>query len=149
MGKLIILIHRVVYWLHTKKVPLIPSLINKVFIRLLFSCQVGNGTKFGKNVNLGYGGLGIVIHGRSEIGDGVILGTNVTIGGSNKHPDVPVIGSGSYIASGAKILGPIKIGKNVVVGANAVVIKDVPDNCVVAGIPAKIIKTDINISDYL
>lgn len=52
---------------------------------------------------------------------------------------MPIIGNNVYIATGAKILGPIKIGNNVTIGANSVVIKDVPDNMVVAGVPAKII----------
>ena len=69
-----------------------------------------------------------------------MIGTQVTVGGKSGHFEVPVIGDNVYLATGAKILGPIKIGNNVTVGANAVVIKDVPDNCVVAGIPAKIIK---------
>lgn len=54
---------------------------------------------------------------------------------------MPIIGNNVYIATGAKILGPIKIGSNVIIGANAVVINDVPNNVTVAGIPAKIIKS--------
>ncbi|ACK98051.1 serine acetyltransferase [Bacillus cereus G9842] len=53
------------------------------------------------------------------------------------------------MGTGAKILGPVSIGNNVVIGANAVVLKDIPDNCMVVGIPAKIVKTDINIDSYL
>ncbi|MBD3794095.1 MAG: serine acetyltransferase [Campylobacterales bacterium] len=52
------------------------------------------------------------------------------------------------ISTGAKIIGPIQIGKNCVIGANAVVLTDIPDNCVAVGIPAKIIKENIDISDY-
>ncbi|WP_283640772.1 serine O-acetyltransferase [Mesonia mobilis] len=74
------------------------------------------------------------------MGKNCMIGTQVTVGGKSGHFEVPVIGDNVYLATGAKILGPIKIGNNVIVGANAVVIKDVPDNCVVAGIPAKIIK---------
>lgn len=109
---------------------------------------MGEKTKFGKGVQLGYGGLGIVIHGKSVIGDNVVIGTGVTIGGTSKKIDVPVIGENSMISTGAKIIGPIQIGKNCVIGANAVVLTDIPDNCVAVGIPAKIIKENIDISDY-
>ncbi|MCY1462204.1 Serine acetyltransferase [compost metagenome] len=61
---------------------------------------------------------------------------------------MPIIGDDCYIASGAKILGPITIGNNVVIGANAVVLKDIPDGCIVVGIPARIIKTGIISKDY-
>ena len=82
------------------------------------------------------------MHARCKIGDNVDIGTNVTIGGRSGHYVVPVIGNNVYIATGAKILGPIKIGNNVTIGANAVVINDVPDNVIVAGIPARIIKSN-------
>jgi serine O-acetyltransferase len=55
----------------------------------------------------------------------------------------PVIGDNVYIAAGSRVLGGIKIGNDVIIGANAVVIKDVPDNCIVAGIPAKVISKKI------
>ena len=69
-----------------------------------------------------------------------MIGTNVTIGGRSGHFEVPIIGDNVFIATGAKVLGPIVIGDNVTIGANSVVIKNVPDNCKVAGVPAKIIK---------
>ncbi len=86
----------------------------------------------------------MVIHSRAVIGKNCIIGANVTIGGKSRWYEVPVIGDTVDIATGAKILGPIRIGNNVTIGANAVVVKDVPDNCIVAGIPAKIIKTNVN-----
>ena len=61
---------------------------------------------------------------------------------------MPVIGNNVEIHSGAKIVGPVRIGNNVIIGANAVVTKDIPDNCVVAGIPAKIIKENITKEDF-
>ena len=61
---------------------------------------------------------------------------------------MPVIGDNVHISAGARILGPIRIGNNVIIGANAVVVKDVPDNCIVAGVPAKIIKDNISLEDF-
>ncbi len=100
--------------------------------------QVGGGTKFG------YGGIGVVIHARAVLGKNCSIAPNVTIGGKSRWYEVPVIGDNVHISGGAKILGPIRIGNNVTIGANAVVVKDVPDNCIVAGVPAKIIKTNVN-----
>jgi len=72
----------------------------------------------------------------------------LTIGGRLKISGVPVIGNDVYIATGAKILGPITIGNNSVVGANAVVIHNVPENTVVAGLPAKVIESNINPKEF-
>ena len=148
MSNLVLLIHRIVYSLKILGIPFLPSLINKIFIRLLFGCQLGTGTKIGDRVSLVYGGLGVTIHERAVIGNNVYIGTCVTIGGTSKKYEVPIIGDNSFISSGAKILGPVKIGKNCVIGANAVVLNDIPDNCVAVGIPAKIVKENIDISDY-
>ena len=148
MSKLVLAIHKMVFSLQRIKIPVLPTFINRLFIRILFGCQLGNTTIFGKNVTLGNGGLGTVIHKRAVIGDNVNIGTCVTIGGSTKKYGVPVIGDNTIIATGAKILGPVRVGKNCVIGANAVVIKDIPDNCVAGGVPARIIKENIDISDY-
>lgn len=98
------------------------------------SCKIGKGTKFG------YGGIGVVIHARAEIGDNCLIGQNTTIGGRSGHYEVPKIGNNVEICAGARVLGPITIGNNAIIGANAVVIKNVPDNAVVAGVPAHILK---------
>lgn len=106
------------------------------------SCVLGGGTKFA------YGGIAVVIHARAVIGKNCIIGQCVTIGGRSKHYAVPIIGDNVYIGAGAKILGPVKVGDNSVIGAGAVVLNDVPENSVVVGVPAKIIKTNINSNDY-
>ena len=101
------------------------------------SCVLGKGTKFA------YGGIGVVIHARAIVGENCLIGQNVTIGGKSGWYEVPIIGDNVEISAGARIIGPVKIGNNVIVGANAVVVKDVPDNCIVAGVPAKIIKENV------
>ena len=121
------------------RIPFFPELIYYVN-RIIFSVVLPASTQVGKNVIFGYQGLGIVIHPRVVIGDGVVVGTNVTIGGRSKIYAVPTIGDYTIIGSGAKILGPVKIGRHVEIGANAVVVHDVPDYAVVVGIPAKIIR---------
>lgn len=150
MSNIVLALHRLIYFMSRSLcIPFLPILLNKIFIRLLFGCQLGVNTIIGKNVCLGYGGLGIVIHDRAVIGNNVIIGTCVTIGGTSNKYGVPVIGDNSIVSSGAKILGPIEIGKNCVIGANAVVLINIPDNCLAVGVPARIIKNNINISNYI
>ncbi|QKJ68161.1 serine acetyltransferase [Deefgea piscis] len=132
-------LYRLANFLSRNNIPVLPKLIY-YFNRVVFSVVLPASTQIGKNVILGYQGLGIVIHPRVIIGDGVVIGTNVTIGGRSKIYAVPIIGNDTVIGSGAKILGPIKVGHHVDIGANAVVINDVPDYAVVVGVPAKVIR---------
>jgi serine O-acetyltransferase len=129
-------------------IPFIPRVLMNLN-RFLFSCSIPYTVKFGKKVKFGHSGLGVVINSNVKIGDNCLIGTNVTIGGSNKNPVVPVLGNNVYVATGAKLIGAITIGNNVVVAANAVVTKNVPDNVLVAGVPAKIIKNNIDITKYI
>lgn len=135
-------------WLHKHNVPILPRLIT-LFIRFIFASYIPCSADIGKGTVFGYGGLGIVIHGRAVLGSNCHIDQNVTIGGtSNKH-DVPILEDCVYIGAGAKVLGPIKIGNNVVIGANAVVVSDVPEGSLVVGIPARVIKSGIVMSDYV
>ena len=90
------------------------------------------------------GGVGCVIHERCTIGDNVEIYQNVTIGGNGKEnqpsPGIPTIKNNVKIYAGACVLGPIVIGDNSIVGANAVVLCDVPDNSIAVGVPAKIMQ---------
>lgn len=92
-----------------------------------YSAQIGQDSKFA------YGGIGVVIHSKSVIGDKVIIVQGVTIGRQLGPEGVPVIGNNVYISAGSRILGNIKIGNNVIIGANSVVIHDVLDNLYRAG----------------
>lgn len=106
-------------------------------LNVKYGCTISPSCIFGKNVE-------IVHHFGTLIGNGVIIGNNcriyqqVTLG-QNKNK-FPTIGNNVIIYAGAKIIGGINIGNNVIIGANAVVTKDVPDNAIVAGIPARVIK---------
>lgn len=97
-------------------------------------------TKIGKGFYIGHFGC-IVVNPATVIGDNVNISQGVTIGATNRggRMGVATIGNCVYIGPGAKIIGAISIGNNVAIGANAVVTHDVPDNAVVAGIPAKIL----------
>jgi serine O-acetyltransferase len=133
---------------YKRKVPFLPRILTLLNL-IIFNAYLPSQTSIGENCMLGYGGLGIVIHPRSQIGSNVVISQQVTIGGRSKIVNLPVIGNNVLLGAGSKILGDVKIGNNVVVGANAVVVHDVPDNSVVAGIPAKIIKSNIDINKYM
>jgi serine O-acetyltransferase len=97
-------------------------------------------TQIGPGFYIGHFG-GIVVHGDCRIGRDCNISQGVTLGQANRGPrmGVPVIGDRVYMGPGAKIVGAVRIGSNVAIGANAVVTRDVPDNAVVAGVPARII----------
>lgn len=112
------------------------------FIFHHFACRLPYKVRLGEGTRLGYNGLGTVFHPESVVGRNCVIAQNVTLGSRGKPDDKPAVGDNVYIGPGAKCLGG-RIGSNVVVGANAVVLKEVPDNCVVAGVPAKIISRDM------
>lgn len=128
------------HWLHKKHIPLLPKLIT-LLIFLIYNSKIPASAVLGKGTRFGYGGIGVVVHARTVVGQNCTIGQQVTIGGGNSHyPGLPLIGDNVYISKGAIVFGGITIGNNVTIGANAVVNKPVPDNAIVAGVPAKIIR---------
>lgn len=125
--------YRKEHWLWNNNYRFLAKVIWRL-IYILFSCHIPPTCKLGEGVNIAHG-LGIVIHQNSIIGKGTMIYQHVTIGSGNG----PIIGNNCILGAGCCILGNIRLGNNVKVGANAVVINDVPDNCTVVGVPAKII----------
>ena len=110
--------------------------------RHLFQVHLPAETTIGDGVELGYGGIGVVIHPQARLGRDVLVSPGVVIGGRSGLPGAPVIGDGVKIGAGAKILGPIRIGAGAKVGANAVVLHDVAPGDTVAGVPARSIRKE-------
>ncbi|WJD71551.1 serine acetyltransferase [Pseudomonas asiatica] len=133
-------IYRVANFCYQKKIPVVPFMC-KAAIFLLFNSVVPYTTKIGKGSRFAYGCIGVVLHGRAVIGERVIIGQGVTVGRKLSPDGVPVIGNDVYIAAGARILGGITVGDNVIIGANSVVVTDVPANTIVAGAPARVVRT--------
>jgi serine O-acetyltransferase len=133
-------LYRVERWLLLRGVPVLPRLIY-FLIFLLFNSAIPPEAEIGSGSNFGYGGMGVVLHKRSRIGSGVMIGPQVTIGGRSELWDVPVIEDDVYIGTGAKVLGPITVGRGATIGANAVVIHDVPAGASVAGVPARVVRS--------
>jgi serine O-acetyltransferase len=136
---LLLKIHALSHWLWKRRIPLLPRLLS-LFNRVVFAVQLPAETQVGRGVKLNYSGLGTVIHARAVIGDRVVIGPGVVIGGRSHIFEVPVIEDDAEIGVGAKVLGPVRIGRGAVVGANAVVLDDVPPGAVVVGIPARVLR---------
>lgn len=127
-------------------------------IQILHNSSVPLSVELGKHVSFAYGGIGTIIHSKCKIGDFVVIGSNVTIGGGNttlrnnngkmEQRQIPIIESRVFIATGAKILGGITVGHHSIIGANSVITKDIPPHSVVVGNPSKIITT-ITIENYV
>lgn len=116
------------------------SIIKKLqwrIIRIICHCDIPSGIDL-TGVYLCHNGFGIVINPESIIGSGTVIQHSVTIGEMDGSHKCPVIGKNVFIGARAMVLGDIKVGDNVKIGAGAVVIKDVPDNCTVVGVPARI-----------
>lgn len=105
--------------------------------------EIHPGATIGKRVVIDHG-TGIVIGETAEIGDDVMIYQGVTLGGTGKDIGKrhPTIESGVMIGAGAKVLGPITIGKNVKIAAGAVVVRDVEPNCTVVGVPGEVVRID-------
>ena len=143
-----IFFHRIANFFSIAKFDLIARMISQ-FSRFLTGIEIHPKAKIGENLFIDHG-MGVVIGETSEIGNNVTIYHMVTLGGvspsieSNQQRNVkrhPTLMDNVVVGSGAQILGPVVVGKNAKVGANAVVTKDVPENAVMVGIPAKNVGT--------
>ena len=140
--------HRIANFFQLAKFYLVARIISQLS-RFLTGIEIHPGAKIGRNLFIDHG-MGVVIGETSEIGNNVTIYHMATLGGiapsinSNNQRQVkrhPTLGDCVVVGSGAQILGPVMIGANTKVGANAVVTKDVPENAVMVGIPAKNVGT--------
>lgn len=129
-------LHRLGNALHRCGVPLLPRLVTGI-IRVCFACYLPSSAKLGRGVQLGYWGLGVVIHGAAEVGEGTLIRQNVTLGTRHKGGGVPKVGARVSIGAGAVLLGDITVGDGAIIGANSVVTRDVPPGITVVGAPAR------------
>lgn len=134
-----ILFYRFARWFWIHKMYLIGRLISHVG-RFLTGIEIHPGARIGKRFFIDHG-MGVVIGETSEIGDNVTLYHGVTLGGTTwkKIKRHPTIGNNVVIGSGAKVLGPVIIGDNTKIGANSVVVNEIPPNSIVVGIPGKVV----------
>jgi len=140
--------HRVANFFSVAKFDLLARMISQ-FSRFLTGIEIHPKANIGKNLFIDHG-MGVVIGETSEIGDNVTIYHMATLGGispsidSNNQRNIkrhPTLKDNVVVGSGAQVLGPVVVGKNAKIGANAVVTKDVPENAVMVGIPAKNVGT--------
>jgi serine O-acetyltransferase len=141
--------HKFAHLFHVAGFDLIARIISQT-IRFFTGIEIHPGAKIGKNLFIDHG-MGVVIGETSEIGDNVTIYHAVTLGGSSPSIDSerqrhekrhPTIGNDVVIGSGAQIIGPVNVGNGARIAANAVVVKDVPENATMVGIPAKAVKLE-------
>lgn len=118
------------------------------FSRIMWGVSLPASVEVGKDTSFANGGLGVVIHPRVRIGANCVISSCVSVGCRSKLPDVPVIEDDCFIGTGAKILGPVRIGAGSIIGANAVVLDDVPPNSMVVGAPGRVVKSGIWARDF-
>lgn len=130
--------YRLSHFLYKHKLYFLARLISQIG-RFFTGIEIHPGAKVGRRLFIDHG-MGVVIGETATIGNDCTIYHGATLGGTGKdkykrHPD---IGNNVIVGTGAKVLGPIKIGNNVKIGANSVVLKSTPDNCTVVGIPGVI-----------
>ena len=134
--------HKKAYWFYNHNMPFIARAISQRSAHKT-GIEIHPGAKIGRRVVIDHG-HGIVIGETAEVGDDVMIYQGVTLGGTGKDVGKrhPTVESGVMIGAGAKVLGPITIGKNAKIAAGAVVVKDVEPNCTVVGVPGEIVRID-------
>ncbi|HZX68197.1 MAG TPA: serine O-acetyltransferase [Candidatus Elarobacter sp.] len=137
-----LLAHRLVHGLHKMHVPLVPRMLAATS-RFLTGIEIDPGATIGKGVFIDHG-MGVVIGETAEVGDGCTIYQGVTLGGTSlqRTKRHPTLGRDVTVGSGAAILGAITIGDGARIGANSVVVKDVPPNATVVGIPGRVVLVD-------
>jgi serine O-acetyltransferase len=136
-----IVLHRLAHKLYRARVPLLPRLISQCG-RFFTGIEIHPGARIGRRFFIDHG-MGVVIGETTEIGDDVLLYQGVTLGGTGneKGKRHPTLGNHVVVGTGAKVLGNIRIGDNVKIGAGSVVVRPVPGNSTVVGVPGRVVRT--------
>lgn len=137
-----IIMHRIAHWFYTKRFFLLARFISQLN-RFFTQIEIHPGAKIGEGFFIDHG-AGVVIGETAEIGDNVTLYQGVTLGGTGKEKGKrhPTVGNNVVISTGAKVLGSFKVGDNVKIGAGSVVLKEVPSDSTVVGVPGRVVKRE-------
>ena len=135
-----IISHRLAHLLYNKGFVVLARVISQIS-RFFTGIEIHPGAKIGKRLFIDHG-MGVVIGETSEVGDDVTIYQGATLGGTGKEKGKrhPTIGNNVVVSSGAKILGPFKVGDNSKIGSGSVVLKEVPPDCTVVGVPGHIVR---------
>lgn len=135
-----LILHRIAHFLYRMKAFFLARFVSQAS-RFLTGIEIHPGAKIGKGLFIDHG-MGVVIGETAEIGDNCTIYHGVTLGGTGKEKGKrhPTIGNNVLISAGAKVLGPLNVGDNSRIGANAVVLKDVPADTTVVGVPGRAVR---------
>lgn len=139
--------HSLAHFLYKINLPLIPRIIN-TFARFLTGVDIHPGARISAGIFIDHG-HGVVIGETAEIGTGCLILQGVTLGGTGKETGKrhPTLKENVVVGAGAKILGNIIIEKNVRIGAGSVVLRDVPPDCTVVGVPGKVVRSKVDFGE--
>lgn len=142
-------LHRPAHWLYEKKA-FLPARIISQASRFLTGIEIHPGATIGNGVMIDHG-MGVVIGETAEVGDGCTIYQSVTLGGTGKEKGKrhPTLGKNVVVGSGAKVLGPFKVGDGAKVAANAVVLESLPPNSTAVGVPARVVRIHGRKPDHL
>jgi serine O-acetyltransferase len=134
--------HRLIHALYKANVPLLPRFLGSLS-RFFTGIEIDPGATIGKGVFIDHG-MGVVIGETAEVGDGCTIYQGVTLGGTSllRTKRHPTLGRNVTVGSGAAVIGAIHIGDGAKIGANSVVVKDIPPNATVVGIPGRVVLLD-------
>ncbi|WP_053955621.1 serine O-acetyltransferase [Inediibacterium massiliense] len=137
-----IISHRIAHGLYKRGFVVLARLISQIS-RFFTGIEIHPGATIGKRLFIDHG-MGVVIGETAEVGNDVTIYQGATLGGTGKEKGKrhPTIGDNVVISSGAKVLGPFKVGDNSKIGSGSVVLKEVPPNCTVVGVPGRIVVKD-------
>ena len=140
--------HRMAHWFYAHKLKFLARCVSQ-WSRFWTGIEIHPGATIGRRLVIDHG-MGIVIGETAEIGDDCLIYHGVTLGGTGKDQGKrhPTIGNNVLVSTGAKVLGPFKVGDNARIAANAVVLTEVPDNATAVGIPAQIVRIDGRSTHY-
>ena len=143
-----IIFHRVSHWLFRHKLFFLARL-NSQIARHLTGIEIHPGAKIGRRFVIDHG-MGIVIGETTEIGDDCLIYHGVTLGGTGKDQGKrhPTLGNNVMVSTGAKVLGPFRVGDNSRIAANAVVLSEIPPNATAVGVPARVVRIAGEKVDY-
>jgi serine O-acetyltransferase len=144
-----ILFHRVAHWLYKIGIPFIPRFISHIS-RFFTGIEIHPGANIGKGVFIDHG-MGVVIGETAVVGDYSLIYQGVTLGGTGKQTGKrhPTLGNHVVVGAGAKVLGNIYVGDHVRIGAGSVLLRDVPSNTTVVGVPGRVTRQDEESADFL
>lgn len=135
-----VLYHRVAHWLYCKNWRFLARCVSQ-WSRFWTGIEIHPGAKIGRRLVIDHG-MGIVIGETAEVGDDCLIYHGVTLGGTGKDQGKrhPTIGNNVLLSTGSKVLGPFKVGDGARIAANAVVLKEIPENATAVGVPARVVR---------